>query len=97
MGIEGNGQDTRVAYGAMCTWWGTIYETARHPAGLPCCPKCHGMLFEMPNEPEFLEMASRYEADGHPGYLDMIRWTKGRCFPTMAEMEAAYLMSRGAQ
>lgn len=82
--------DNRIAYGARCTWWDGIRKVGKHPSGLPCCPHCRGMLFEMENESQWFAGADRYEADGHPGYRAMIEWARGRCFRNMAEIKAAY-------
>lgn len=86
--------DTRIAYGARCTWWGHIREVGHrtvsgdHP--LPCCPHCRGMLFEMDNEGQWFSGADRYEASGHPGYRKMLEWSRGKCFPNLGALETAY-------
>lgn len=87
--------DTRIAYGARCTWWDDIANvglTSPGTAGhrLPCCPHCGSMLFEMDSAEPWWAGARRYEDDGHPGYVAMIEWAKGQCFPSMAAMMAAY-------
>lgn len=97
-------RDTRVAYGAMCTWWGSIHDVGHRkvgplvvngtlipdPGALPCCPHCGGMLFETPEE-DFIAAAQSYQNEGHPGYVDFVRWLKGRgCFTTIIEAQRAY-------
>jgi hypothetical protein len=94
--------DTRVAYGAFCFWWGDIQQVGLtpphtmtvngepHVMQLPCCPTCGGLLMEAPTEAAFLEGAQKYESEGHPGYVDFVRWSKGKCFKTRELAEAAY-------
>lgn len=100
--------DPRIAFGAVCTWWGPI-QTVGHtsattirvgdnelPIGsLPCCPHCGGMLMEVPSIKEWDDGAAKYEADGHPFYAGMIAWAKGRCFATMDAMAAQYFEETG--
>lgn len=85
-------EDTRVAYGARCTWWGDIKDVGTFGAfRIPCCPKCSGMLFEMDSEALFVAKAEEYERDSPaPGYVDMLMWAKGRCFKVFGEMVDAY-------
>lgn len=90
------GADKRIAYGARCVWWDSIYKVAakRVPGGsghgLPCCPKCGGVLMEVPDEEKWTRGMDEYEADGHPGYRAMMEWGRGKCFPTMTALKAAY-------
>lgn len=87
--------DTRIAYGARCTWWGPIQEVGtRPPHGLPCCPICHGMLFEEESEAQWLAGAQAYQDDGHPGYLAMVQWLKGQCFANYDLAAAAYALQQ---
>lgn len=89
-------EDTRITYGAQCVWWGGIEDIGktkpREPGGisLPCCPKCGGMLFELPSPKEWWDGVEKYEANGHPGYRAFIEWRKGKCFPTQEAAKAAY-------
>lgn len=73
--------DTRIVYGARCTWWDSIDQAATTPAGLPCCPHCSSPLFETDSEATWWSGVDAYERDGHPGYRDVITWARGRCFP----------------
>lgn len=86
-------EDTRVVYGATCTFWGPIGSVGINDNGLPCCPHCKGMLFESPIEGTFLEGAPNHEIDGHPGYLSMLKWAKGKCFRNINEVEEAFRRS----
>lgn len=90
--------DQRIAYGATCSWWDSITEVAATPSGLPCCPHCGGVLFEVEDEAQWWAGVERYEENGHPGYRGMIEWARGKCFggPPLEAMSRAYeLESRG--
>lgn len=88
--------DTRIVYGASCTWWDSIDRVALTPPQgqfgnrLPCCPNCSGVLFEVENEEKWWSGARKFEADGHPGYVKMIEWARGRCFASMAYLKEVY-------
>lgn len=93
--------DSRIVYGVGCTWWDDIYKIAKTPplgpgrASLPCCPHCRGLLLEVPNMDAWMKNAPAYEADGHPGYVEMLKWSRGRCFKTAAELKEAYKAETG--
>lgn len=77
--------DRRVVYGARCSWWETIDKADQLPSprgdGLPCCPHCRSVLYEVPSEAVWLGPAlDQYEAAGRPGYRAMIEWGRGKCF-----------------
>jgi hypothetical protein len=57
---------------------------------MPCCPHCGGMLFEMPHENDFMKGAQEHEADGHPGYVQFVRWARGKCFPNVDAAQSVY-------
>jgi hypothetical protein len=84
----------RVVFGARCSWWDTIDKAATRPdvfgTGLPCCPHCRGVLLEVENEVQWWATAELYQANGHTGYVDFLRWIRGRCFPTMDEAWLAW-------
>lgn len=88
------GKDTRIPYGSNCTWWdsidkvGTLAMDGGHR--LPCCPHCRGVLFEVESEDAWFAGVDRYEAAGHPGYRAMVEWARGKCFPNLAAVQAAY-------
>lgn len=72
--------DSRVVYGARCSWWDTIDSIATTASGLPCCPRCYGPLFETDSLETWFRDARRYETDGHPGYVAFLEWLRGKCF-----------------
>lgn len=102
--------DTRIVYGARCLWWDSIDKVGRTglftysigPAslrtspGLPCCPHCKGLLFEMPDMNAWMAGVPAHEAK-HPGYTEMLKWSRGRCFKTAAEQKAAYKAETGIE
>ena len=73
----------RIVYGANCTWWDGIGKASQLPNGIPCCPFCKSVLFEFPNLEAFMAGSDKYEADGHPGYKNLLIWQRGKCFKTM--------------
>ena len=86
--------DTRIAYGASCTWWDSIYRVGKiekkYEAPLPCCPHCKSVLFEVPDERTWFIGVDNHEQDGHPGYRAMIEWARGKCFANLIDLEFAY-------
>ena len=86
--------DTRIAYGAACTWWGSIHDVGKR-GNLPCCPSCHNVLFEMPDEATWWKGVDAYEAKGNPGYRKMVEWSRKRCFPSRGELVAAWEKTNG--
>lgn len=84
-GHGGRAPDGRFCYGATCTWFGSIHETKSTPGphgGIPCCPLCGGVLFELPDESEWWGGIDAYEKEGHPGYRAMWEWQREqkKCF-----------------
>lgn len=59
-------------------------------AGLPCCPHCGGMLFEVGSIDAWWAGVDAYEARGNPGYRRMIEFSRGRHFRSQAQAQAAY-------
>lgn len=82
-------EEPTVAYGARCAWWDAKSRAGKLSSGLPCCPHCHGVLFEAPMS-EWWPEAHAYERNGHPGYVPFLRWLKGRCYPSLDAARAAY-------
>ena len=73
--------DERVVYGVHCVWWDSIHQTVNRE-GLPSCPYCGSVLFEMASEKIWFKKVDRYEKDGHPGYRKFVEWLRGKCFKT---------------
>lgn len=97
---ESRNADTRLCYGATCTWFGSIHEVAKRGV-LPCCPHCSGVLFQLPTEEEWWNGVDQYERNKpHPGYRAMFEWQRAqkKCFPTrngIDALAAAYRASLG--
>lgn len=79
-----------IVYGAGCVWWDSIKEAVRgYPTGIPVCPHCGSILYQM--EPaEWFANIKKFDREREPGYEAMWLWARGKCFPTMAAMRAAY-------
>lgn len=70
-------------------WWDSIDKAGSRDGtttGLPCCPRCGGVLFEVPNEKEWWAGVDQHQKNGNPGYRAFIEWLRGKCF---ADMETA--------
>lgn len=78
-----------IVYGVSCVWWDSIDKVSKNEVGLPCCPHCKGVLFQI-EEAEWDIAIKKYEQSGHPGYIDFLTWLRGKCFLTQAEAEAAF-------
>lgn len=87
---ESRARDSRIVYGATCAWWDSIDKVSKTPGGLPCCPHCGGVLFEMPTEEAWWRSVDTHERNGHPGYRWFITWLRGKCFGGFPEAMAAY-------
>ena len=82
--------DKRIAYGATCTWWDSIMKVGNND-GLPCCPHCRKILYEMPSIEEWWNGVDRYEVGKpRPGYRKFVEWLRGKCFPNYDAAEKAY-------
>lgn len=96
-------RDTRIVYGARCAWWDSIDRVGTisidsdsiSTGGLPCCPHCFSPLFET-EEDEWWAGAEKYEARGNAGYVDMLKWSRGKCFPSMQRAFELYRKEREA-
>lgn len=82
--------DTRIVYGAACVWWDSIQNAAVNPLGIPCCPHCHSVLYEIDNIEKWWEGVGDFELKGHVGYRKLVEWQRGKCFKSMAEAKIAY-------
>jgi len=73
-------QDTRILYGASCTWWDHLATTNLLRGAAFQCPKCGGDLLFM-HPAKWWRGIIKY-ADKHkdPGYLDFMKWLRGQCY-----------------
>jgi hypothetical protein len=81
--------DTRIVYGAGCLWWDNV-EKAASRGGIPCCPFCGSVLFEVSDQKIWDEWAKRFEEDGHPNYTKLLTFMRGKCFKKMEDAEKAF-------
>jgi hypothetical protein len=83
--------DNRIVYGATCSWWDSISEVGRLPSGLPCCPHCRGVLYEIYTEAQWWELVDDYAVmTDSPGYRATVEWARGRCFTDHDALREAY-------
>ncbi len=88
-------KDERVVYAARCTWWDLVGNAARRAdMGIPCCPHCGSVLFEVASLEEWWEGAEQAELTGSIGWQDFLEWLQGKCRPTMDEARAEYEAQR---
>jgi len=76
--------DERYVYGACCTWHGSIMQVVHTGSGLPGCPYCYGVLYEMPSKESWDQSVSTYaDKANDPGYVDFVQWMGncGKCYP----------------
>ena len=94
--------DSRYCYSVGCTWHDSIHKVGNtgpskmlingrpvESNGLPCCPFCGSMLFETEHKKNFFESAAKH-AETHPGYLEFVEWSQGKCFRDFDASIAAY-------
>jgi len=88
-------RDQLIVYGANCVWWDAIEKCATKKTpemtgpGLPCCPHCGSVLFQV-EETTWRRNVAKHEAGGNPGYRALMEWMRGKCFPTMTAARRAY-------
>lgn len=85
--------DPRIVYGARCSWWDSIDkvgETAPRPGRISGTPFCHGVLFEVEDEPTWWALVDEMEANGMPGYHAFMEWLRGKCRPSLTDARAEF-------
>lgn len=89
-------KDTRIAFGAGCTWWGPIDEVAKGGdtgMGIPSCPFCRGVLYEDPDIRAWQTRLTRTEQMGYPNYSEVMIWQHDvakRCYKSWIALRQAY-------
>ena len=86
-------KDNRIVYGVGCVWWDNIDKVAKTESGLPCCPYCGSVLFEMENEAAFLSGVPETEKQ-YPGYGEYVKWQRGKCLKTFKEAWDTWLSAQ---
>lgn len=88
-------KDTRIAYGATCLWWDTIDKVGTNGkgpiGGLPCCPICKGVLFEVSSMQEWDAGITKYAIkNSDTTYPAFMQWLRGKCRPRYDEAREEY-------
>lgn len=78
-----------IVYGVHCAWWDSIGKCRVHPNGLPCCPHCGSVLYQV-DEKAWWQGVDEHEAQGNPGYRKLVEWMRGRCYPNMKVARNVY-------
>lgn len=95
LGIKGAHRNARatVVFGAGCTWWDTIDKAGKNAVGMPVCPHCSSVLYELPTMKDWYDRVDAHDKQ-EPGYREFINWLRGQCFPGMDQANAAYSLER---
>lgn len=90
--------DPRLVYGARCVWWDHISKASQNAAGLPCCPHCGSVLFEVDSWRTWdANVAAHTLKSGDADYPKFIAWLRGRCIPTAEAARAAFDAQRATE
>lgn len=82
--------ESRVVFGASCCWWNRIEAAAQTETGLPCCPHCGGMLYELGEDSWWRFARQHGEEARDERYLAFLEWLRGRCFLNVDLARAAF-------
>lgn len=89
--IQNRSTDPRIVYGARCVWWDSISKASTKRGGLPCCPHCGSVLFEVDSELVWWTNVDAFaEKSGDPEYRAFVDWLRGRCYPTLTHAQIEY-------
>lgn len=66
-----------IAYGAVCSWWDSKDKVGQLPSGLPCCPHCGLVLYEM-EETRWWASVDAYSKK-MKGYREAVEQGQGKC------------------
>lgn len=92
---SGTGTDTRIVYGARCVWWDSIDKASSNDVGLPCCPHCRGVLFQVESAVVWWTNIDTYaEAMGDPLYRAFMEWLRGKCFTSIDHARLEYRIAQ---
>ena len=83
-------QESLIVYGATCVWWDDIENAVTLPSGLPCCPHCNGVLFQVSRE-KWEDGVERFTKEKNdPQYPFLTAFMKGKCFKSMTLARKAF-------
>lgn len=88
--------DQRIAFGAFCTWHGSIDKTGKKGT-LPVCPHCGGVLYIDFSIEAFNERLDSVPADQFPDYRKYMEWQREEtdlCFPNYKLLRTAYTVAK---
>lgn len=91
-------EDKRVVCGAKCTWWDSIDKVKKDKqSGLPVCPYCGNVLFEVSSIEKWNEAVDRYvQSTGFTDYSAYTEWNRGRqCCKTFDENIEQFIKETG--
>jgi hypothetical protein len=65
--------------------------------GIPCCPFCGSVLFQVRNKLEWDSGAIIHEQKGHTNYVAFLGWTRvqERCWPSLRDAAVDYSKETG--
>jgi hypothetical protein len=80
-----------IAYGAQCVWWDDKGQVSTLESGLPCCPFCRRVLFEI-EEDKWWSQADEYAKTtlGREDYLEFLIWLQGKDCRELGNWQQAY-------
>ena len=81
--------DTRIAFSAHCTWWGTIYEVAKGAETgkhIPTCPHCGSPLYEDPDRASWDKRMTSI-SEKYPRYAEIMDWQRDNKVPCSRSWE----------
>jgi hypothetical protein len=86
-----NEQDLMV-YSAHCTWCAPISKASKLESGIPCCPHCKSVLFQMERADWDKGVVGFIASNGDHAYPSYLEWvaTTDRCYRTYKEARAAF-------
>jgi len=83
--------DDRIVYGVGCLWWGSIKDVAVNKAGLPVCPHCNSLLFEVDSQTKWDQQIADYATKtGDTKYIEFMAWLKGKCRKDIRDARAEF-------
>ena len=83
-----------IVYGAICTWWDDKDKVGHLAFGMPCCPFCKRVLFEIDANvwETAIDHAEVFNVfNDRDDYADLIAWSQGKCYPSADELLLSWL------
>lgn len=83
-----------IAYGRNCLWHDDISK-AETSTVIPSCPKCGAALVHAIDEDRWNRSVEECDREEYPGYADLVKWMRGKCFIKMSEAVEQYNKETG--